>query len=178
MRIDHVVETALERTPRAKQLEGMFDVPAREKLTHHWHAEIPIEDRPWQIGLIVGASGAGKSTILRRMFGQPISFEWRAGSVVGDFSRHYSIQEIADICSAVGFNTIPSWLKPYHVLSTGERFRVELARALLEGGDLIAIDEFTSVVDRQVAQIGSHAVQRYVRKHPGKQLVAATATTT
>jgi len=34
------------------------------------------------------------------------------------------------------------------------------------------------VVDRQVAQIGSHAVQRYVRKHPGKQLVAATATTT
>ena len=35
------------------------------------------------------------------------------------------------------------------------------------------MDEFTSVVDRQVAQIGAHAIQKYVRKH-GRQFVAVS----
>jgi ABC-type ATPase with predicted acetyltransferase domain len=48
-----------------------------------------------------------------------------------------------------------------------------LARALLEGGDQIVIDEFTGVVDRQVAKIGSDAVQKFIRKR-GKKFVAVT----
>jgi GNAT superfamily N-acetyltransferase len=64
-------------------------------------------------------------------------------------------------------------MRPYAVLSNGERFRVELARRLMSTDRQIVVDEFTSVVDRQVAQIGAHAVQKYVRKH-GKQFVAAS----
>lgn len=154
--VDLVVETKLDRTPRVKQLSGMFDVPAQEKLSHHWKGELPIDEKPWNVGLIVGPSGAGKSSVTRQLFGEPKTFEWKAGSVCDDFSKTYSIQDIADSCSAVGFNTIPSWLKPFNVLSTGEKFRAELGRHLLEDGDLIVVDEFTSVVDRQVAQIGSH----------------------
>jgi GNAT superfamily N-acetyltransferase len=45
---------------------------------------------------------------------------------------------------------------------------VDLARRLLELPDPILCDEFTSVVDRQVAKIGAHAVQKYVRKHNRK----------
>jgi GNAT superfamily N-acetyltransferase len=75
------------------------------------------------------------------------------------------MEQVTRACSAVGFNTIPAWLRPFHVLSNGERFRVELARRLLELPDPIVVDEFTSVVDRQVAQIGSHAVQKFARKH-------------
>jgi GNAT superfamily N-acetyltransferase len=56
-------------------------------------------------------------------------------------------------------------MKPFSVLSTGERFRVEIARHLLEDADPIVVDEFTSVIDRQVAKIGAHAVQKYIRKH-------------
>ena len=172
--IDHVVETELRSTSRVKQLSGMFDVPAREKLRHHWKGLIPIDERAWQIGLLIGPSGSGKSTLLRQLFGEPVRPQWGAGSVIDDFGSSYSIDDIASICQAVGFNAIPSWMKPYSVLSTGERFRVEIARRLLEGDELITVDEFTSVVDRQVAQIGSHAVQKYIRKHPGRQLVAAT----
>jgi ABC-type transport system involved in cytochrome c biogenesis ATPase subunit len=172
--VDFLVESELRSTARVKQLSGMFDVPPRDKLRHEWHGELPIDERPWQVGLIVGPSGAGKSTLLRQLFGAPASMTWDAGSVVDDFDKSYSIDDIAAICQAVGFNSIPSWMKPYAVLSTGERFRVEMARQLLEGGDLIVVDEFTSVVDRQVAQIGAHAVQRHVRKTPGRQLVAAT----
>jgi ABC-type ATPase involved in cell division/GNAT superfamily N-acetyltransferase len=172
--VDLIVETRLDRTPRVKQLSGMFDVPAQAKLSHHWKGEVPIDERDWNVGLIVGPSGAGKSSVSRQLFGEEKTFAWKAKSIIDDFSKNHSIGDIAAVCSAVGFNTIPSWLKPFGVLSTGEKFRVDLARRLLEAeGDLILVDEFTSVVDRQVAQIGSHAVQKHVRKS-GKKFVAVT----
>jgi ABC-type Mn2+/Zn2+ transport system ATPase subunit len=171
--VDLIVESALKRTPRVQQLEGMFDVPAAEKLAREWHGNIPIETKPWNVGLIVGPSGAGKTSVAQQMFGQPRTFTWRAGSVIDDFDTKQSIESIAAICQAVGFNSIPSWMKSYQVLSTGERFRVEVARHLLEDQDPIVIDEFTSVIDRQVAAIGSHAVQKHVRKH-ARKFVAVT----
>jgi GNAT superfamily N-acetyltransferase len=171
--IDFLVETKLTRTPRVQQLEGMFDVPPAEKLSRTWRGEVPIDDREWNVGLIVGPSGAGKSTVARQMFGEPRALTWRAASIVDDFDERHSMQDIAEICSAVGFNTIPSWMKPHSVLSTGEQFRAALARHLIEDADPIVIDEFTSVIDRQVAHIGSHAVQKYVRKH-NRKFVAVT----
>jgi GNAT superfamily N-acetyltransferase len=57
---------------------------------------------------------------------------------------------------------------PRQVLSNGEGFRADLARALAEGSDLCVVDEFSSVVDRQVAKVASHTVQRTVRKRGGK----------
>jgi len=171
--VDLTLETTLTRSPRVKQLSGMFDVPASEKLSHHWKGDVPIEDKKWNVGLIVGPSGAGKSSVARQMFGEFKTLDWSAPSVCDDFDKRFSIQDIAEICSAVGFNTIPAWMKPHGVLSTGEKFRVELARHLLEGGERVVIDEFTSVVDRQVAHIGCHAVQKHVRKHD-RQFVAVT----
>jgi ABC-type ATPase involved in cell division len=171
--INFDVETVLERSPRVKQLCGMFDVPPQDRLSHHWAGEVPLDERAWNVGVIVGPSGSGKSSVKRQLFGEDRVFEWRAPSVVDDFDKTLSIDDIAAVCSAVGFNTIPSWMKPYGVLSTGEKFRVDLARHLIEGGELIVVDEFTSVVDRQVAQIGSHAVQKHVRKR-GSKFVAVT----
>jgi GNAT superfamily N-acetyltransferase len=167
------VESNIKLTPRVKQLSGMFDAPIHEKLSREWDITVPIDERDWNIGLIVGPSGAGKSTIAKEIFGQQAALDWRSDSVVDDFAAGLSMEQITGACSAVGFNSIPSWAKPYHVLSTGEKFRVELARHLLEDADPVVIDEFTSVVDRQVAHIGSHAVQKFIRKHKRK-FVAVT----
>lgn len=134
---------------------------------------MPIEDTPWNVGLIVGPSGSGKSSILKHIFGDMQALTWGAKSVIDDFKGELGLQDIADVCSSVGFNTIPAWLRPFAVLSNGEKFRAEMARRLLELPDPIIVDEFTSVVDRQVAQIGAHAIQKYVRKH-NRQFVAAT----
>jgi ABC-type ATPase with predicted acetyltransferase domain len=49
-------------------------------------------------------------------------------------------------------NSVPSWYKPYQVLSNGEKFRADLARKLKSN---TVIDEFTSVVDRTVAKAAS-----------------------
>ena len=171
--IDLLVETHLTRTSRVKQLEGMFDVPGREKLRHEWKGNVPFEDRPWSVGLIVGPSGCGKSQVVKHFFGEGRKLEWSGASVVDDFSKDLSMEDIASACSAVGFNTIPSWMKPYAVLSNGEQFRVDLARRLVEDPDPIVVDEFTSVVDRQVAKIAAHAVQKHVRR-ASRRFVAAT----
>jgi ABC-type hemin transport system ATPase subunit len=119
---------------RAQQLSAAFDVPLRERQTLEWRGELPLDERPWNVGLIVGPSGSGKTTILRDVFGDPVELEWDGDAVVDDFparcrsrtSRH---------CGAVGFNTIPAWLRPYDVLSTGEQFRVTLARTLARADD-------------------------------------------
>jgi len=175
MKVDVTVATGVSSSVRARQVEAMFDVPRSEKTTLSWSVEAPIEDRPWSVGLITGPSGAGKSTIARHMFGEHYHPEltWQGRSVIDDFAARIPVAEIADACGSVGFNTIPAWLRPFAVLSNGEKFRVELARRLLELSGPIVVDEFTSVVDRQVAKIGSHAVAKFVRRS-GKQFVAVS----
>jgi GNAT superfamily N-acetyltransferase len=65
-------------------------------------------------------------------------------------------------------------LRPFDVLSTGEQFRVTIARALCENPErMIVVDEFTSVIDRTVAQIGSAAIAKTVRRR-NQHFVAVT----
>lgn len=168
--IDIVKSVDVSRSIRARQLETMFDVPAQQKLSQKWKGSLSIENDDWNIGLIVGPSGCGKSTIASDLFGPnyDVALKWGAKSVIDDFADNLSIEDITKSCSSVGFNTIPSWLKPYSVLSTGEKFRVEMARRVLELNDPIVIDEFTSVVDRQVAKIACHSIQKFVRRKQKK----------
>jgi len=172
--VDVVVSSPVSQTMRCRQVEALFDVPPQEKQTLHWSGDVPLDDRPWNVGLIVGPSGCGKSTVARALFGAEAlrpTLEWSGGSVLDDFPSESPLADITAICQAVGFNTIPAWLRPFSVLSNGEQFRVMLARKLLESPALVVLDEFTSVVDRQVARIGSYAVQKHVRKR-GTQFVA------
>jgi ABC-type ATPase involved in cell division len=173
--VDVVVSTPVSRSTRCRQVEALFDVPAQEKQTLRWSGTVPLDARPWNIGLIVGPSGSGKSTVARELFRDALHIdpEWGAPSVLDDFPASVPLSEIASICQAVGFNTIPAWMRPYAVLSNGEKFRVMLARLLAECPELAVLDEFTSVVDRQVAKIGSHAVQKYIRKR-GSKFVAVS----
>jgi GNAT superfamily N-acetyltransferase/ABC-type uncharacterized transport system YnjBCD ATPase subunit len=175
MKIDVAVETEPSRTVRAQQLSAAFDVPLRERERLSWKGELPLDERDWLVGLIVGPSGSGKSTILRETFGDALSLAWPSRAVVDDFSGEMSIEDVVGVCQAVGFNTIPAWLRPFDVLSTGEQFRVTLARTMLETPphEPVLIDEFTSVVDRQIAKIGAHAVQKWCRREE-RQLIAAT----
>ena len=168
--IDFVIESEISQSTRAQQLSAMFDVPAEQKCSLRWQGELPIDNLDWNVGLIVGPSGSGKSTIAKQVFGEAFQPElkWIGASVIDDFASTLSMEDISKACQAVGFNTIPAWLRPFNVLSNGERFRVDLARRILELPDPIVVDEFSSVVDRQVAQIASYAVQKFVRARKRK----------
>jgi GNAT superfamily N-acetyltransferase len=75
---------------------------------------------------------------------------------------------VAGALSAVGLGTVPSWLRPFHVLSMGERFRAEMARIIIDEPEAIVVDEFTSVVDRQIARIGAAAFAKAWRRRTGQ----------
>lgn len=171
--VDIVVRSRIDLSARSRQLASMFDCPAEEKQTLRYSFDFPYHSVPWNVGLIVGPSGSGKTTVLTNEFGAPKPMHWSDGATVDSFDKRLSIDEISKACSAVGFNTVPAWMRPFSVLSNGEQFRASLARLILEADGRATVDEFTSVVDRQVAKVASHAVQKYVRKS-NKQLVAAT----
>ena len=176
-RVDCVRGTPVVRSARVLQLEGLFDVPPTERSEERWTADVPLEDRAWAIGAIVGPSGAGKSTIARELFGAAVvtGHDWSPErSVVDGFPAGMGIKEITGLLSSVGFSSPPAWLRPFAVLSTGQQFRVTLARALAESTEQVfVVDEFTSVVDRTVAQVGSAAIAKAVRRLR-KRFVAVT----
>ena len=138
------------------QVRGMFDLKVEKKASETFAVELPDASENWQIGVIVGPSGSGKSTVARNVYDKDFyeSFRWEKGKAVVDHFGKLSIKDVTQMLTAVGFSSPPSWVKPHHVLSGGERFRCDLARALLMGGDVVAFHEFTSVVDGTVAQIG------------------------
>jgi predicted ABC-type transport system involved in lysophospholipase L1 biosynthesis ATPase subunit len=174
MKIDIHKECDILKTNRVEMLSSMFEVPINDKLHVSLTGEVPLDgSRDYNIGLIVGPSGSGKTLILNQYFGVPEDLEWGSRSVIDDFPSVCTMEDISRVCQSVGFNTIPAWLRPYNVLSNGEKFRASIARHLLDNRFPITIDEYTSVVDRQVAQITCHAVQKYVREK-NKRLVVAS----
>jgi GNAT superfamily N-acetyltransferase len=173
MLITAQVSCPIQKSFRVHQVAGLFDVPLSERVSESFSVEVPGEDETWQIGLIVGPSGSGKSTIARQAFGDNLyqAIDWPVDLAVIDGFGDLPIKQVTALLTAVGFSSPPAWIKPYHVLSGGERFRCDLARALSQATNtrpdieqpLIAFDEFTSVVDRNVARIGSAAVSKAIR---------------
>lgn len=162
----------IEKTFRVAKVMSDFDV----KIEHsnecfQGNIDLPKE---WNIGLIVGGSGTGKSTIANELFKDNIikEFDYNNKSVLDNMPENIETKDIEKMFYSVGFGSVPSWLKPYNVLSNGEKMRVDLARALLEK-DFIVFDEFTSVVDRQVAQTACIAINKAI-KGTNKKFIAVS----
>jgi ABC-type ATPase involved in cell division/GNAT superfamily N-acetyltransferase len=167
---------AVVPSARVLQLGGLFDVPPAERSEQDWAVELP-EPTGWQIGLVVGPSGSGKSTLAREVWPEALvaDYDWPPDrAVVDGFPAGLGVKDVTAALSSVGFSSPPSWLRPFRCLSNGEQFRATLARALVDPRPLVVVDEFTSVVDRTVAKIGSAAVAKAVRRAPGRQFVAVT----
>lgn len=164
---DIVRKTIVSDSFRVSQIRGMFDYHAKT-IEHKWNVEIPIETKEWSIGLIYGPSGSGKTTIAKETFPEFKIHEnskWpKSKSMLDGFNASIETKKIISMLNSVGFSSPPSWLKPFSVLSNGQQFRAELARALLENKNGVIFDEFTSVVDRDVAKIGCAAVEKTLRK--------------
>lgn len=163
----NILKSVVQQDDITKEISQAFDYEfdGETKFQVPYLPDLPSE---FGIGLIVGASGSGKSTLLKKFGGEEL-IEWDENKAI---CSHFENAKVAqDKLSAVGFNSIPSWLRPYHVLSTGEKFRADLARRLKDGA---IIDEFTSVVDRNVAKSCAYAIRRYVDNTKTKNVVFAS----
>jgi hypothetical protein len=131
----HIVKSVpIARTPRLRQVEGMFDLAPEKASTFTLDADLPLdaaEGEPWQIGLIVGPSGCGKTTLARELFKGAVlaGHVWPEDkSILDAFPSTMPIRDICGFLSSVGFSSPPAWMRPFHVLSNGEQFRVTVAR--------------------------------------------------
>lgn len=171
---DIIKKVCPNNTFRVNNIVNNFDLDV-EHIDEHFTGNIDIEDKDWNVGLIVGSSGSGKSTIAKECFPDDYikGYEYNAKAIVDDMPKDKSIKEIEKTFTSVGFASPPSWLKPYDVLSNGEKMRVDLARSILENKEIIVFDEFTSVVNREVAKTSSYAISKAVRKQNKKFVAVA-----
>lgn len=155
---------------RANKVKSLFN----PEHGHTWRhvADLPVEESNWQIGLIVGASGTGKTSIGNKIFGTGIHdlyAGWDSDKPIIDcIAPTGELNAITSALSAVGLGDVPAWLRPFHVLSNGEKFRAGLARLIVERPDKVVIDEFTSVIDRQIAKVGAAAFAKSWRRGAGQ----------
>lgn len=165
---DIIKTNKTDLTFRVSSVIGKFDLQSNES-KEHFKGKIDLSN-DWKIGLIVGKSGSGKTTIAKQLFENSYitKFEYTNKSILDDMPNWCSVSDITNAFNSVGFSSPPSWLKPYSVLSNGEKMRCDLARAILEKNEMIVFDEFTSVLDRNVAKIGSFAIQKAIRKSDKK----------
>jgi len=168
---DIVKKSKPKQTFRVSNVLNTFDLDI-EKVREHFKGSIDIEGKEWNIGIIVGGSGTGKSTIANEVFGDHfMNYDYKSEAVIDDMPKSKSVKEVTKAFTSVGFASPPSWLKPYDVLSNGEKMRCDLANCILQDSELIIFDEYTSVVNREVAKTGSVAIAKAVRKM-SKQFIA------
>jgi len=81
---------------------------------------IPIEGLNWQIGVIVGSSGSGKTSIARHQWPDAyfadLQERYKQPCFLNDFPPELSVKDIGTALSSSGFSEPTSWLKSYAML--------------------------------------------------------------
>ncbi len=152
-----------------------FDIQNKEETT----VKIPInfsecKTFDWNIGVIYGGSGTGKTTLLKEFGELSIDKFDEQKPLISNFDW-LEPKEATFLLSAMGLSSVPTWLRPFNLLSNGEQYRASLAYKVgkAEENEVILIDEFTSVVDRDVAKAMSFAIQKYIRRTNKKIILAS-----
>lgn len=167
MKINIKLENKINKMFGSQQVCSMFNIDNKKNIKLYYNVEVPNLNDDWQIGLIVGHSGSGKTNLIKHAFKNYIidDHKWdKNKSVIDDFDTSISVKDIIiPAFTAVGFSSPPSWLIPYHYLSMGEKHRCDLAKSLITN-DVVIYDEFTSTVDRTVAKTMSLAISKSIKK--------------
>jgi len=145
------------------------DLPIESKLTHKMAINADVQT-DFNVGLIIGASGSGKTTLAHEIFG-PTCFDELLNlkkPVIEQFPTSMSYDECVHALTGIGLSQVPCWVKPAGALSNGQKARAEAALQMCSEKPFVVIDEFTSVVDRNVAKVMAHCVQKFARKYEKK----------
>lgn len=165
MKYEILLESPINNNFRCKLACDSLDIDIAKKSKHHLVINADIESE-FNIGLIYGASGSGKTTLAKHIFGEdifdsPINL---SEPIINQLPEELTYEECASILSGIGLNSVPCWVRPVYTLSNGQKARAEAALLMCQNKNIIVIDEWTSVVDRNVAKAMSYTLQKYARR--------------
>lgn len=146
-----------------EKIKSIFDINKDEVIYSKNHS-LYYDEMKWNIGVIYGNSGSGK-TLLGNEISKKENIKiieknnWTDESIINNFNG--DVNEVIKFLSKVGLNTQLSYLKPYKVLSNGEKMRCDLAKSIFEN-DFVIIDEYSSVVDRNITKIISQCIRKVI----------------
>lgn len=162
------LKTKIHHCEITDQIRDIFTIEKKEYHVfepHHLDDSIIPDD--FNIGCIVGSSGSGKSLLLKE-FGGGNYYTWTSKAIASHFLDYHDAEERL---LGAGLNSIPMWLAPYNILSTGQKYRADLAKSIKNN---VTFDEFTSVIDRNTAISLSNSIQKFIRKKDYKGIVFAS----
>jgi ABC-type ATPase with predicted acetyltransferase domain len=175
IRVDHHVPAF--STYRSERVRSMFNATNEQATRFQLSMDINLDmdNGDWSVGVIVGPSGSGKSSIGKTLWEGAAWYEpegWPTDKpIIEAIAPDGDFDEVCAALASAGLGDVPVWLRPYDVLSTGQKFRADLAKILSEKPDRVIFDEFTSVVDRQIAKIGASAFAKSWRRTGGKVIL-------
>jgi ABC-type ATPase with predicted acetyltransferase domain len=155
--------------------------------------KLRIKASPGNIIFVAGPSGTGKSLILKALdpeysspyvnliFEQPPTTyraEWLRAvdsdlPLIEYFSRRWGMEQSINALNQAGLSEAFVYLKPYGLLSRGQRYRAQLAQLILGDSDVWLIDEFCADLDPLTASIVARNLRNLVIKYRRVAFVAA-----
>jgi ABC-type lipoprotein export system ATPase subunit len=165
------LQSAVSDSFRCQRAANSLDIDTAKKSIHELSISADI-DSSFNVGLVVGSSGSGKTTLAKKIFGEEIfkSNLDLSKPIIDQFPEDMSYDDCASALSGIGLTSVPCWIRPVYTLSNGQMARAEAALALCRSG-VVVLDEWTSVVDRTVAKVMSHCVQKFARRTQKKVIL-------
>lgn len=155
-----------------------------EEISRRLFSDLDIEASAGNIIFISGVSGSGKSLLLKAIdpsFASPnvqISKKILGGEseytvgwlrplpndipLIEYFSEKWGIEKALKVLNQVGLAEAFVYIKPYDLLSRGQRYRARLAELIIRDDQVWLIDEFCADLDPLTAKIVAHSLRKLI----------------
>ena len=160
------LESEVFKSFRCQLAANSQDIDSTKKSVHELNINCDL-DSDFSVGLIYGSSGSGKTTLAKKIFGDDcFKIIINEGlPIIEQLPQNLDYDSCSKISSGIGLTSVPLWIRPVKTLSNGQRARAEAALLMSGENKIQVIDEWTSVVNREVAKIMSHCAQKYARRN-------------
>ncbi|MGQ9469668.1 MAG: hypothetical protein ACUVTD_07620, partial [Nitrososphaerales archaeon] len=179
LRVNISYRTRVEITPRTIAVAEAFGIKIGEPQDFTVYRNLELLIGEDDVVYITGDSGSGKSALLRaieQVLGQR-AMNIASVSIDEDKPLIESIGESVsdglELLSRVGLNDAFLFVRKYHELSDGQKYRYRLAKLIESNAQFWIADEFCSSLDRDTAKIVAFNAQKLARQL-GKGLIVAT----
>tara|TARA_R110000796_G_C14506516_1_gene429446 strand:+ start:227 stop:1342 length:1116 start_codon:yes stop_codon:yes gene_type:complete len=174
-KIEVILKSDVNKEFRCQVAANSLDIDVEKKSIHHLKIDNINLPNQWNLGLVYGNSGSGKTTMIQHLFGENI-FDVNIDEdkpIINQLPSDLNYDECAILLNGIGLNSVPCWIRPFKTLSNGQKARAEAVYLMTKSKDVVFIDEWTSVVDRTVAKAMSICLYKYAKRNNKKIILCS-----